>query len=65
MSKTKLIGSVEITINKALKQISILKGRDQQSLHNEFKEWIDAINSDEKTYDILFINKISKNETQE
>ena len=59
MSKTSLIGSVEVTINEALKRISKLKGQDKNSLYNEFREWIDAIESDGKDYDVLFTNKIN------
>ena len=60
MSNIRLLGSVELTINDALKRLSKLEGLDKQSLECEFKEWIDAIDSEDKTYDVLFINKISK-----
>tara|TARA_B100001250_G_C19235883_1_gene544355 strand:- start:23 stop:208 length:186 start_codon:yes stop_codon:yes gene_type:complete len=58
MSKTRLIGSVEVTINQAIKRISRLEGHEKKSLHSEFREWIEAINSDDRNYDVLFINKI-------
>ena len=59
MSKTSLLGCVEVTINEALKRLSKLEGQDKNSLRNEFKEWINAIESDEKNYDVLYINKIN------
>ncbi len=59
MSKTSLIGSCEVTINSALKRLSILKGKDKIALENEFREWIDAIKSIDKDYDIFFINEIN------
>tara|TARA_Y100001968_G_C19359090_1_gene718763 strand:- start:669 stop:851 length:183 start_codon:yes stop_codon:yes gene_type:complete len=59
MSKTRLIGSVEVTINETLRRLSKIEGNDKQSLHNEFKEWIEAIESKDKKYDVLYINKIN------
>ena len=59
MSKTNIIGSCEVTINSALKRISKLQGKNKQALKAEFREWIDAINSINKNYDVLFINKIN------
>tara|TARA_Y100001968_G_C19238444_1_gene658160 strand:+ start:419 stop:604 length:186 start_codon:yes stop_codon:yes gene_type:complete len=60
MSKTRLISSVEVTINETIKRLSKLEGKDKDSLNNEFREWIDAIDGDKRNYDVLFINKISK-----
>tara|TARA_Y100001968_G_C19040674_1_gene564334 strand:+ start:480 stop:662 length:183 start_codon:yes stop_codon:yes gene_type:complete len=60
MSKTRLITSVEVTINETLRRISMLEGLDRNSLKSEFREWIDAIESDYKQYDVLYINKINK-----
>ena len=59
MSKTNIIGSCEVTINSAIKRISKLEGKNKQALEAEFREWIDAINSINKKYDVLFINKIN------
>ena len=59
MSKTNIIGSCEVTINSAIKRISKLEGKNKQALEAEFREWIDAINSIDKNYDVLFINKIN------
>ena len=59
MSKTNILGSCEVTINSALMRISKLEGKDKKALKSEFKEWINAINSSEKNYDVLYINKIS------
>ena len=42
----------------ALKRISKLEGKHKQALQSEFKEWINAIQSIEKNYDVLYINKI-------
>ena len=58
MSKTNIIGSCEVTINYALKRISKLKGKNKQALESEFREWINVIDSNNKNYDVLFINKI-------
>ena len=58
MSKTNIIGSCEVTINSALKRISKLEGKNKQALEAEFREWINAINSINKNYDVLFLNKI-------
>ena len=58
MSKTNIIGSCEVTINSAIKRISKLEGKNKQALKAEFREWIDAIDSINKNYNVLFINKI-------
>ena len=58
MSKTNLVGSCQVTINFALKRLSELEGKDKKALESEFREWIDAIESDSKNYDILYANKI-------
>ena len=58
MLNTNILGSCEVTINSALKRISKLEGKDKQALQSEFKEWINAIESIEKNYDVLCINKI-------
>ena len=60
MSNGSLIGSCEITINYALRRLSKLKGQNKEALESEFKEWIDAIKSDYKNYEVLFINKINQ-----
>tara|TARA_Y100001968_G_C19395588_1_gene738122 strand:+ start:809 stop:991 length:183 start_codon:yes stop_codon:yes gene_type:complete len=60
MSKTRLISSVEITINEALKRYKKLEGRDKESILYEFKEWFESIDSDNNNYDILFIKRISE-----
>tara|TARA_B100000214_G_C23897944_1_gene595034 strand:- start:842 stop:1021 length:180 start_codon:yes stop_codon:yes gene_type:complete len=59
MSRTSLIGSCEVTLNSALKRISKLEGKNKIALECEYREWIDAIKSDNKNYDVLFINKIN------
>ena len=59
MTSTNILGSCEVTINSALKRISKLEGKDKQALKSEFKEWIIAIDSSEKNYDVLYLNKIS------
>jgi len=58
MSNTNILGSCEVTINSALKRISKLEGKDKQALKSECKEGINAIESVEKNYDVLYINKI-------
>ena len=59
MSKTNIIGVCEVTINSALKRISKLEGKNKQALEGEFREWINAIDSINKNYDVLYINKIN------
>ncbi|WP_413390458.1 hypothetical protein [Prochlorococcus marinus] len=59
MSSSSLIGSCEVTLNYALKRLSVLEGKNKKAFENEFKEWIEAIESEYKNYDVLFINKIS------
>lgn len=63
MSDSRILSTIEITINEVLKRLSKLNGRDKLSLRKEFKEWIDAIESNEKNYDVLFINKIEVEQT--
>ena len=59
MAKTSIVGSCEVAINSALQRLSILEGKDKKALESEFSEWIYAIESDHKNYDVLYINKIS------
>jgi len=58
MSISRLIGSCEVTINYALMRLSVLEGKNKRAFENEFREWLEAIESDYKNYDVLFINKI-------
>ena len=58
MTKTSLLGSCQVTINSILKRLSVLEGQNKNALECEFREWLDAIKSDKKNYDILYINKI-------
>ena len=58
MTKLSLLESCQVTINSTLKRLSVLEGQNKNALENEFREWLDAIKSDEKNYDILYINKI-------
>lgn len=60
MSKDRLVISIEVIINESLKRLSKFEGNEKISLYNEFREWINAIESDEKAYDVLYINKINK-----
>ena len=59
MTKTSLISSCEVTINSVLKRLSKLEGQNKKALESEFKEWINAIDSANKNYDVLYINKIN------
>ncbi len=61
MTKISLLGSCEMTINSALKRLSKLDGENKKALESEFREWINAIDSEEKKYDVLYLNKISDN----
>ena len=58
MSKANLINSCEMTINSVIKRLSTLEGKNKKALKNEFKEWIDAIESSDNNYDVFFVNKI-------
>tara|TARA_B100000579_G_scaffold264191_1_gene217763 strand:- start:196 stop:375 length:180 start_codon:yes stop_codon:yes gene_type:complete len=58
MSKSRLIGSCEITLNTALKRLRILEGDNKKSLEEEFKEWINSIDCKKSYYDVLYLNKI-------
>tara|TARA_Y100001968_G_scaffold160166_1_gene146380 strand:+ start:800 stop:982 length:183 start_codon:yes stop_codon:yes gene_type:complete len=60
MSKTNLIGSCQSTINSVLNRLSKIEGKEKEALSSEFREWLDAIESDNKNYDVLYINKINK-----
>ena len=59
MSNANILGSCEVTINSALKRISKLEGKNKKALESEFREWINAIDSRNKNYDVLYINKIN------
>tara|TARA_B100000965_G_C18932358_1_gene473644 strand:+ start:32 stop:211 length:180 start_codon:yes stop_codon:yes gene_type:complete len=59
MSKTRLIGNCEHTINSALKRLSILEGQNKAALEEEFREWLNAIESEDKSYDVLYLKKIN------
>ena len=59
MSKTRLIGSCEVTLDSALKRLSKLEGQDKEALKSEFREWINAIESSNNNYEVLYVNKIS------
>ncbi len=59
MSKTNIVGSCEVTINSALKRLSKLEGKNKKALEGEFREWINAIESENRNYDVLYINRIS------
>ncbi len=61
MSKASIVGSCEVTINSALRRLSKLEGKNKKALQSEFKEWISAIDSDVKNYDVLYLNKIDLN----
>ena len=58
MSKTRLLSSIETSINETLKRLSILNGLEKKAIYNEFREWIDAIETVDKNYDVLYLNKI-------
>ncbi|WP_269610338.1 hypothetical protein [Prochlorococcus marinus] len=59
MPKTGLVGSCEVAINSALMMLSKLEGKNKNALESEFREWINAIESNDKNYDIFYINKIN------
>ena len=53
MSKTRLVGCCEVTINSALTRLSKLEGKNKLALASEFKEWINAIESDDNFRQII------------
>ena len=59
MSKSSIIGSCNVVINSAIKRLSKLDGGNKKALESEFREWINSIESDNKKYEVLFINKIN------
>ena len=59
MKKISLLESCEVTINSTLKKLSQLEGKNKEALESEFREWLNAIESDEKNYDILYLYKIN------
>ncbi len=59
MSKTSLLGSCQVTINSAIKRLSKLEGRNKKALECEYREWLNAIESDDQNYDVLYLNKLS------
>ena len=60
MSKISLLGSCEVAINSVLKRLSKLEGKNKLALEYEFKEWINALESESNKYEVLYINKINK-----
>ncbi len=62
MTNKSLVGSCEVTINTALKRLSKLSGKNKSALYSEFREWIDAIETGNRSYDILYLNTIRKND---
>tara|TARA_B100000579_G_scaffold64478_1_gene47714 strand:- start:557 stop:736 length:180 start_codon:yes stop_codon:yes gene_type:complete len=58
MVNLSLIGSCEVTQNFVLKRLSVLEGKNKKPLENEFKHWLEAIESDYKNDDVVFITKI-------
>ena len=59
MSNRNLVGSCEVTITSAINRLSKLEGKNKKALECEFREWINAIESNNKNYDVLYINKIN------
>ena len=59
MSKTSILGSCEVTMNSAIKRLSKLEGENKKALENEFREWINALESEDKNYEVLYINEIN------
>ena len=58
MSGSSLLSSCEITINSVIKRLTKLEGKNKYALESEFREWINAIESDDKRYDVLYINEM-------
>ena len=58
MSKTSLIGTCEVAINTALKRLSKINGNDKKAIQSEFREWLNAVETNNKNYEVLYIDKI-------
>ena len=58
MSRARLLGSCEVTINSTLKRLTKIEGQNKKALEDEFREWLDAIKGEDRNYDVLYINKI-------
>ena len=59
MPNSILICSCEVKINKAPKRLSLLAANNKKAFENEFKQWLEDIESDYKNYDVPVNNKIS------
>tara|TARA_B100001250_G_C19604886_1_gene702287 strand:- start:558 stop:746 length:189 start_codon:yes stop_codon:yes gene_type:complete len=61
MASTELLNTVELTINEAIKRSKLLDYLDRKALQQEYREWIEATNSKDKKYDILYIKQLNSN----
>lgn len=59
MSNASLIGTCEVAINTALKRLSKINGNDKKALQSEFSEWLNAVETDNNNYEVLYIYKIN------
>ena len=50
--------SLDVTINDTVRRINFLSGKDGQSLKDEYKEWIVAMNDGENQPHVLYMNQI-------
>ena len=47
-----------MTLNDTVRRINFLSGKDGQSLKDEYKEWIVAMNDGENHPHVLYMNQI-------
>ena len=50
--------SLDVTLSDTFRRINDLSGKDGQSLKDEYKEWIDAMNDGETQPHVLYMNQI-------
>ena len=51
--------TLEVTMNDAVKRLKELNGLDKKALKEEYKEWIEAIDHNNKQPHVLYANQIN------
>tara|TARA_B100000700_G_scaffold207206_1_gene227733 strand:- start:3021 stop:3212 length:192 start_codon:yes stop_codon:yes gene_type:complete len=54
--KPGVIQAVEVMLNRSLSRLDDLKGKNRESLYDEFKEWIEVDEDNAINDDVLYIN---------
>ena len=50
--------TLDVTMKDAFRRIKELGGKDSQALREEYKEWLDASESENKHPHVLYINQL-------